>query len=172
MWNCCNCQAPNLIANSLERCPVCEHRRCPSCTIGAPPADIGSPSPLLPPSRYSYATSSNQYTSHQGLRPQNSYTPPSAPPRHASIFAGRAPPPRGSPRSSTNAPAPPPPLYASRLSYPVASSPSYGTPMHNSPSMKGWWYCCEDGHFNNPVLSPLKCGNDGHLKCSQCKVLL
>ena len=31
VWNCCQCNSANLMANSPDRCPVCEHFRCRLC---------------------------------------------------------------------------------------------------------------------------------------------
>lgn len=48
VWNCCECQAANHDANSPDRCPLCEHPRCASCSRG--------PLSGLPSQRYSHVT--------------------------------------------------------------------------------------------------------------------
>jgi len=36
------------------------------------------------------------------------------------------------------------------------------------PSMAGWWKCCQCRNWNNPTLSPERCVQCQHRKCSYC----
>ncbi|OCL11965.1 hypothetical protein AOQ84DRAFT_171185 [Glonium stellatum] len=33
VWGCCQCDNPNLFALCPDRCPVCEHYKCPQCVV-------------------------------------------------------------------------------------------------------------------------------------------
>lgn len=169
VWNCCVCKSSNLLAIA-PACPVCNHRRCDNCRRGPPPPEPGSPGPLFPSqyhgrgqSYYTPSPSSNE--THYRLSTPPYYTPPSAPPKHASIATAantRRPP-------STRGPS-----YDSQYSLQQRTrgarggSDGHNVQMHTPPSMAGWWKCCKDGNLNNPVLSPVKCTTDGHMKCGSC----
>lgn len=179
VWSCCQCKAPNLVAIAPTACPICTHTRCGSCSTGPPPQELGSPGPLFPSqhhrsghSHYTLSPPSNQ--THYRFASPTSYTPPSAPPRHASLGTSASARP-----SSTRGPS-----YDSYGSIPGSQyalqqwprGARVGSESHNpqvcAPQpMTGWWKCCRDGHINNPILNPERCLNDNHKICCYCHVL-
>lgn len=169
VWTCCVCKIPNLMATA-PACPICTHTRCGYCVRGPPPQELGSPQPLFPSqyhgrgqSYYTPSPSSNE--THYRLSTPPFYTPPSAPPKHASIVTAantRRP-------LSTRGPSYEPQYPLQRqMRRARGGFDSHNIPIFTPPSMTGWWKCCHDGHVNNPSLSPEKCTLDGHIKCGYC----
>lgn len=175
VWTCCQCRAANLLAIAPS-CPICCHGRCSSgCRIGPPPQQLGSPGPQFPSqhhrsghSYYTFSSPSNQ--SEYRLSSPPSYTPPSAPPRHASIVTTantrRPPSARGRSHGSYNSVQGSQSALQQRLRQ--APGGSNCRNMFAPPSMAGWWRCCQDEIDNDPALCPERCVLDGHEKCGGC----
>lgn len=162
MWKCCKCGASGHLIATTPECPSCNnHIRCPYCTL------------QRIRSGHSYDTSSpTSNSTHYRVASPNSYTSPSAAPRHASIATTanthRTSSTRGLSYGSYN--------YARGSQY-APHQGSHGAPggshggdvdTYRPPSMAGWWKCCWCGERNNPVLCPERCSLDGHTRCGSC----
>ena len=143
VWTCCQCQTANLINNSPEKCPACEHSRidCGGCKTGKPSMKSTSASVSYPP--------------RLPLTPRLIVRMPTAP-----VPIG--------PALPSMLPALPSAIPTSMTGRQLAP-PQTRTRAMAGHSMYGWWYCCPKSDLNSPALCAGRCTQCGHSKCRYCK---
>lgn len=173
VWTCCQCKGNNLIANAPERCPLCSHTRCSRCPTGRPGLKPVSSTPRTRAS-----------TRSRGQLKQSRSLPPPLTPHLALPLLDYPMASRPLPSLVSNTPSVYPslsftmdPLLIRNRNGAQSLQPSLSPYTRGNratvdrPSMAGWWYCCQCGNLNNPVLCGGRC-MCGHQRCIYCRAAI